>query len=176
MTKSGISALSPRQRDCLRLTAEYMGSKEIALELGLSQKTVDAHIAAAIKTLGAPNRRYAARIFAQTSSDVLPDKILKQTSRLADLPTFQSSFAPQTDRGSEGPQAFQDHGHGLPPSPPWSTTGPSLRTFLEGVKPDDIKPINRAMLMAIGAIILALALAITVTFVDVLSRLTDHSS
>jgi hypothetical protein len=44
------------------------------------------------------------------------------------------------------------------------------------VKPDDIKPINRAMLIVIGAIILALALAITVTFVDVLSRLTDHSS
>jgi DNA-binding CsgD family transcriptional regulator len=176
MAKSGTSSLTPRQMDCLRLTAELKSSKEIGRELCMSQKTVDTHIAAAIKALGAVNRRDAARIFAQNRGDILPDKLLRQTSRLADLPTFQSPFSPQTDGGSEGPQAFQEPGHGLPPTPPWSATGPSFRMFLEGVKPDDIKPINRATLIVIGAIILALALAMTVTFVDVLSRLTDHSS
>lgn len=176
MAKSGIAALTPRQKECLRLTAELKSSKEIGRELSMSQKTVDTHIAAAIKALGAANRRDAARIFSHNHNDDVPDKILRQTSRLADLPTFQSPFSPQTDGGSEEPRGFREQGHGLPPSPPWSTTGPSFRTFLEGVKPDDIRPINRAILIAIGAIIIALALAITVTFVDVLSRLTDHSS
>jgi DNA-binding CsgD family transcriptional regulator len=176
MAKTGIAALTERQTDCLRLTAELKSSKEIGRELSMSQKTVDTHIAAAIKTLGAINRRDAARIYAQNRNDDVPDKILRQTSRLADLPTFQSPFSPQTDGGSEVPNGFQERGHGHAPSPPWSTTGPSFRTFLEGVKPDDIKPLNRAMLIAIGAIIIALALAITVTFVDVLSRLTDHTA
>jgi DNA-binding CsgD family transcriptional regulator len=176
MAKSGFASLTTRQIECLRLTAELKSSKEIGRELGMSQKTVDTHIAAAIKALGAVNRRDAARIFAQNSNVELPDKILRQTSRLADLPTFQSPFSPQTDGGSEEPHTFQEQRHGLPPSPPWSATGPSFRTFLEEVKPDDIKPIYRAMLIGIGAIIIALALAITVTFVDVLSRLTDHSS
>jgi DNA-binding CsgD family transcriptional regulator len=176
MARSGLAGLSPRQKECLRLTAELKSSKEIGRELSMSQKTVDTHIAAAIKALGATNRRDAARIFVQSNTDGMPDKILRQTSRLADLPTFQSSFSPQTVGGSEEPYGFQEQGHGLPPSLPWSTPGPSFRTILEGVKPDDIRPINRAILIAIGAIIIALALAITVTFVDVLSRLTDHSS
>lgn len=176
MAKSGIACLTPRQMDCLRLTAALKSSKEIGRELGMSQKTVDTHIAAAIRALGAANRRDAARIFTQSRSEESQDKILKQTSRLADLPTFQSPFSPQTHGGSEGQEAFQEQWHGLPPTPPWNTTGPSLRKFLEGVKPDDIKPINRAMLIVVGAIILALALAITVTFVDVLSRLTDQQS
>jgi DNA-binding CsgD family transcriptional regulator len=176
MAKSGIAALTPRQTECLRLTAELKSSKEIGRELSMSQKTVDTHIAAAIKVLGAVNRRDAARIFSQNHNDDVPDKILRQTSRLADLRTFPSSFPPQTHGGTEGQQAFQDQWHGLPLTPPWITTSPSLRTLLEGVKPDDIKPINRAMLIVVGAIILALTLAITVTFVDVLSRVTDHSS
>jgi DNA-binding CsgD family transcriptional regulator len=176
MGKSGIASLTPRQMDCLRLTAELKSSKEIGRELSMSQKTVDTHIAAAIKALGAINRRDAARIFAQNCNDQGPDKIPRQTSRLADLPTFRSPCSPQTDDGSEVPHAFQGQGYGRPPSSPWSPTGPSFRTFLEGVQSDDIKPINRAMLIAFGAIIIALALAITVTFVDVLSRLTDHSA
>ena len=172
--KAGISGLSPRQMECLRLTAELKSSKEIGRELRMSQKTVDTHIAAAIKALGAANRRDAARIFAQNCTDDRPDKILRQTSRVADLPTFPSPFPPQTDDGSGSSQAFQEPGHGFPPTPPWNTQGASLRQVLEGVKPDDIKPINRAMLIVIGAIIIAIALAITVTFVDVLSRLTDQ--
>ena len=176
MVRSGLAALSPRQKDCLRLTAELNSSKEIARVLNMSQKTVDSHIAAAIRILGAANRREAARIFTQNESDIHPEKIPRQIPRLAHLPTFTSPFPPQTDDGCGSPQAFQEPGHGLPPTPPWDTQGASLRQFLEGVKPDDIKPIKRAMLIVIGTILIALALAITVTFVDVLSRLIDQST
>jgi DNA-binding CsgD family transcriptional regulator len=173
VARSGHTALTPRQSDCIRLTAEFKSSKEIGLELRMSQKTVDAHIAAAIKTLGARNRRDAARMFAQNCNDSPSDKLLRQTSRLADSPTIASSFPPQTDGGCEEPQGFQEQGHGHPPALPWNTPNSSFRTFLEGVKPDDLNPTKRAMLIVFGTVMIALALATTVTFADVLSRLTD---
>ncbi|WP_294292641.1 helix-turn-helix transcriptional regulator [uncultured Sphingomonas sp.] len=55
--------LSPRQRECLRLVWERQAtSKEIGAALGISSKTVDSHIEAAVALLGAADRRNAARI------------------------------------------------------------------------------------------------------------------
>jgi DNA-binding CsgD family transcriptional regulator len=172
----GIAALTPRQKDCLRLTAQFKGSKEIGHELGVSQKTVDTHIAAAIKTLGASNRRHAARLFSQEQDEGASDKLLRQTPRLGDLPTNQSPFPPQSGDAELRPRAFQEKGHGLTPTPPWKSSDLRFRDVLEGVKPDDIKPINRVILIVIGAILIVLALAITITFVEVLSRLTDKTA
>lgn len=174
MARTGFAALSPRQRDCLRLTAEHKSSKEIARELGMTQKTVDAHIAAAITKLDAANRRHAARLFIEYDNDLPPDKILRQTIQLADSPTISTPFLQQNGCASAVPQAFQEPGYGQPLSPLLKAESPSLRTFLEGVKPDDISPRNRLILIVVGVIIIALALAATVTFIDVLSRLTDQ--
>lgn len=59
---SGVR-LSPRQQDCLRLVWERQAtSKEIGAVLGISSKTVDGHIEAAVEALGARNRREAAAI------------------------------------------------------------------------------------------------------------------
>jgi DNA-binding CsgD family transcriptional regulator len=174
MTRLGLAALSPRQKECLRLTAELKSSKEIGRELNMSQKTVDTHIAAAIKALGATNRRDAARIFVQQCKDDPSEKLLRETSRLADLPTLPLPFPPKTDVESGSSQAFQEQGHGHPPTPPWTTPSASPWHLLKGVKPDDISLVNRAFLIAIGAIIIALALATTITFVDVFSRIADQ--
>jgi DNA-binding CsgD family transcriptional regulator len=58
---AAIARLTPRERECLRL-AGRMTSKDIARHLGISPHTVDERIGAAVKKLGAANRRAAARL------------------------------------------------------------------------------------------------------------------
>lgn len=51
-----LSALSPRQLDCVRLLADGLTSMMIAQRLGLSVHTVNQHIAAACVRLKVRNR------------------------------------------------------------------------------------------------------------------------
>jgi len=60
-----IEELSESQRQCLRLVLQNRTSKEIAKETGLSPHTVDTYLLRAAATLGATNRREAARIFSE---------------------------------------------------------------------------------------------------------------
>ena len=60
-----VARLSEGQLDCLRLVAEHLSSKEIAVELGISPHTVDQRVRHALHTLGVPRRAQAARIVAQ---------------------------------------------------------------------------------------------------------------
>jgi DNA-binding CsgD family transcriptional regulator len=53
------SQLSPRQREILDLVAEGRTSKEIAVELGISESTVKWHLANAFERLGASSRAEA---------------------------------------------------------------------------------------------------------------------
>ena len=63
MTETTGAPLTPRQEECLRLVWERQAtSKEIALALGISKKTVDLHLAQAVAALGAADRRDAARL------------------------------------------------------------------------------------------------------------------
>ncbi len=64
MVTGTIDQLTARERDCLRLVARGMSSKEIALTLGLSPLTVDGYLKEAARTLGVSSRREAARILA----------------------------------------------------------------------------------------------------------------
>ena len=57
-----LAALTESQRRCLRLVLGHMTSKEIARELNLSSHTVDAHLKAAMRTLGVTSRVKAALI------------------------------------------------------------------------------------------------------------------
>src|SRR5687768_18136534 len=59
-----VKRLTPRERECLRLVARLMTSKQIALELGISKHTVDERIENARKRIGARGRYEAARILA----------------------------------------------------------------------------------------------------------------
>ena len=47
------TALTPREREVLRLAAEGMSQRETAAALGLSVNTVRAHVASAYRKLGA---------------------------------------------------------------------------------------------------------------------------
>ena len=59
-----FDALSPRHRDCLRLSFERLRTKEIAQTLGISPGTVNKYCTEAIAILGARDRRHAADMLA----------------------------------------------------------------------------------------------------------------
>ena len=51
-----LPVLKGRQFDCMQLVKEGLSSKQIARKLGISPRTVDQHIAAAVETLGVSSR------------------------------------------------------------------------------------------------------------------------
>lgn len=69
MADDPIAQLSDTQKACLRLVAVNRSSKEIAQATGLSHQTVDQYISRAAATLGASNRRDAARKLVELESE-----------------------------------------------------------------------------------------------------------
>ncbi|WP_448659201.1 helix-turn-helix domain-containing protein [Sphingomonas sp. CJ99] len=61
-SQSPIALLTARERNCLELVGEGFRSKEIAVRLGISHHTVDQHLKAAVRKLGATSRQDAARL------------------------------------------------------------------------------------------------------------------
>jgi DNA-binding CsgD family transcriptional regulator len=61
MDDSRLASLTPRELDCLRGVAQYKRTKDIAAELQLAPKTVDAYIANAVRKLGFTDRDSAVR-------------------------------------------------------------------------------------------------------------------
>jgi DNA-binding CsgD family transcriptional regulator len=55
-------ALTPKERECLRLVAQQRSSKEIARELGISKASVDTYCNRARAKLGVATRRLAAQL------------------------------------------------------------------------------------------------------------------
>jgi len=66
---SAIGRLTPRERECLRLVAAHLHSKEIARRLSISQHTVDGHLNEARRRLGVASRRDAALLFRAWEAD-----------------------------------------------------------------------------------------------------------
>ena len=174
MAKSGLSDLTTRQRDCLRLAAESKSSKEIAIKLDISPKTVETHIAAAIVIIGAVNRRDAVEIFRQS---ILPKgqyKTPRQTSRLSDFGENRPSLSPQMNVGGEA-QAVKSLGNETPlhAGHQWNLSAPQLQKLLDGVTPDDLTPRYRVLLIILGAVSVIFALITMMTLVDVATRVFD---
>ena len=61
MDDSRFSMLTPREIDCLKGVAQHKRTKDIATDLNLSPKTVDAYIANAVRKLGYTDRDSAVR-------------------------------------------------------------------------------------------------------------------
>jgi|GEM_PF-1432573 len=61
MDDSRFSSLSPREIECLKGVAQHKRTKDIAADLNLSPKTVDAYIANAVRKLGFSDRDSAVR-------------------------------------------------------------------------------------------------------------------
>lgn len=63
-----VDQLTRTERDCLRLVAQGLQSKEIAAQTGRAAKTIDKHIENACRKLGVTGRRQAARILAASEA------------------------------------------------------------------------------------------------------------
>ena len=61
MDDSRFSSLTPREIECLKGVAQHKRTKDIASDLQLSPKTVDAYIANAVRKLGYTDRDTAVR-------------------------------------------------------------------------------------------------------------------
>lgn len=86
-----LPELTARQRDCLMRVKQGMSAKEIGRELQISHRTVEIHVAAAIKKLGVSNRYAAiAVLHGETGREHEPLSSLLET-------------APAPDRAREAP-------------------------------------------------------------------------
>ena len=65
--RSGPQSLTAREREALRLVGQGLPDEAIAIRLGVSARTVESHITAARRKLGARNRRQAAVMLAAGS-------------------------------------------------------------------------------------------------------------
>lgn len=70
MDDSRFSSLTPREIECLKGVAQHKRTKDIAADLQLSPKTVDAYIANAVRKLGYNDRDSAVRALMSSSAMV----------------------------------------------------------------------------------------------------------
>ncbi|WP_066807527.1 helix-turn-helix domain-containing protein [Sphingomonas asaccharolytica] len=68
MDDSRFSSLTPREIECLKGVAQHKRTKDIATDLQLSPKTVDAYIANAVRKLGFSDRDSAVRALMSSSA------------------------------------------------------------------------------------------------------------
>jgi DNA-binding NarL/FixJ family response regulator len=66
--REGLAALSPREREVLRLAAQGLTNRKIGAALGLSPRTVERHVGSILSKLGVPNRAAAARAWQEAAS------------------------------------------------------------------------------------------------------------
>lgn len=113
-TKEAIERLTPRERECLRLVAQHLRSKEIGRRLNISSHTVDGHVSEARRRLGARDRREAAlMVLAYEESVGLAGAAASEPSTAPAAPANENQPAERdsgvaTDAGPE-PRRFGFH-------------------------------------------------------------------
>jgi DNA-binding CsgD family transcriptional regulator len=70
--KQSLENLTAQERECLRLVAQSLSSKEIGRELGISKASVDTYCNRARAKLGVADRRTAARLVVADNSGLTP--------------------------------------------------------------------------------------------------------
>jgi len=78
-----ISRLSEKQKDCLRLVAQNMNSKQIARELKISEHTVDQRVRQCLRILNVTDRFHAARAFTAAETRAPYQSLIYQPDPLA---------------------------------------------------------------------------------------------
>src|SRR5688572_14842126 len=126
----GMRDLSPRQREILALVAAGRTSKEIAGELGISESTVNWHIANVFERLGASSRAEAVAVAlrdeANPPEDPAPAKRAASTTLPMSTETIAIAVALTLVLGLLG-GALMAGWSGAPPTAPSSSVAPSNR-------------------------------------------------
>ena len=91
-----VDILSRTQKTCLRLVAQGLTSKQIAIETGLSPHTVNKYLERATAVLHAENRRQAAQIFIKYEENGQFDEIEYDSKAVAAVPQ-RAIFDPSID-------------------------------------------------------------------------------
>ena len=90
--RSDDDPLTPRQREILTLVGRGMSTKQIALEVGIAERTVDTHIKRARAALGAPTRAAAvATLRDQAVTPARPRRSAIRSSATTTSPTSSSN-------------------------------------------------------------------------------------
>lgn len=170
-----MSLLSDGQRLCLRLVAEQMSSKEIALRLGISPHTVDQRLKVATRTLGASSRFDAARKFASYERNLPYQSLVHQTPDVEPdskpimiLPVIDERELPPADIQDPNDQGKFAYGF-LPQTPVSRTSGWPLPVF-EGERNELSYAYRLGWIFGI-AVASALAFGMILSGLDALARL-----
>lgn len=79
-----VSALTEKQKECLRLVAHNLNTKQIARRIGRSDHAVDQRIRQALRALGVADRFEAARILAEVEGRQTYQPLIYQSEALAE--------------------------------------------------------------------------------------------
>lgn len=172
MHASPFDQLTDKQRECLRLAADHMSSKEIARVLGISASAVEQRLKYAVRVVGARDRREAARQFAKWEQAGCGET----TYGLPDVEMFTPPPQP-APVGSQGPNAWEaarlaDSAGYFDPQ--WDR--PLTQTINwpwpgKGRLPAQLSPLQRVMWIAMITVGLLLVFGVFVAGLEALSRL-----
>jgi DNA-binding CsgD family transcriptional regulator len=169
MDPTRIPQLSKRHRECLRLVRDLGGSKEIAIQLGISKNTVDSYLREAVAILGASNRRQAALGFATYEAAQPPHQITGDSTWVDTEPQSSAVFSPAVSAVVDAPVGFA----GVTPSADWR---PSLPFREKGSQYNDLTIGQRLIWILVGALVSALLLAATINIADALIRFAKSAT
>ena len=169
MDPTRIPQLSKRHRECLRLVRDLGGSKEIAIQLGITKNTVDSYLREAVAILGASNRRQAALGFATYEAAQPPHQITGDSTRVDAEPQTSALFSQAVNAVVDAPVGFA----GVTPSADWR---PPLPFREKGSQYNDLTTGQRLIWILVGALVSALLLAATINIADALIRFAKSAT
>lgn len=179
---SQIEKLTEAQKQCLRLVADLMSSKQIARTLDISHHTVDQRLKRAQSLLNVSGRAEAARLLVSYESQIADDgsdiyeTLVNQSS---DLPQYRyarkegvsvDELSPSTDSGETELRESQAFVFDRPAqASKWSTL---FSVLFDVERENHLSVGTRAILMLSIVIIGLVAFALLVNVAEGLSRMT----
>jgi len=140
--RTGLDALTGRERECLRLVFAGLRAKEVADSLGVSDATVNNHLASARRKLGTSDSRRAARLlFSMERESGIVKEWLDETTTIV---AAAATALHEAVRDEGGKRDFdttiitdndRDRGQGLDPSlatDPRGVAGPGAGAVQHG--------------------------------------------
>jgi DNA-binding CsgD family transcriptional regulator len=185
MERDPLARLTEQQRTCLRLVYAHLTSKQIAPMMGIEPGSVDQHIKAAMRVLGAPDRRTAARMLADREGANTPQPLVYQPLDIVPEPdpvTLETSIGNGQQpygRASDGAirveqATFQEEQASFKIVPFGGV--PTLPFPIGGARPQDLNWLKRLGWIFAIMLVIALTFGVFVAGLEALSRIGGNGS